>query len=241
MNNLSPKRKLNIMNKLINTTQGLNCKNYSGSILKNSITKNNCVVGDFSRVYESELSDNVRIDRNNFIHQSLIGDHTYTGQSTVIMHSEIGRFCSISWGVTIGAGEHDYNKITTHDFLYNPLSTIKPNEYDELYDRYAQPLEIGNDVWIGANVTIKRGVKIANGAVIGANSVVTKDIPAYAIAVGCPAKVIKFRFTEKQIDEIESIKWWDFSDESLRANYKIFTYKDIDKTIHELKILKKIL
>lgn len=229
------------MSKLINSSQGSNCINHSGSILKNTTTKDNCVVGDFSRVYGSDFSNNVRIDRNNFISNSLIGVHTYTGQFTVIMRSEIGKFCSISWGVTIGAGEHDYNKITTHDFLYNPLAAIKPKDCDEPYDRYSESLEVGNDVWIGANVTIKRGVRIANGAVIGANSIVTKDIPAYAIAVGCPAKVVKFRFTEKQIDEIESIKWWDFSDEILRRNYNAFTYQDIDQTINELKELKKTL
>lgn len=76
---------------------------------------------------------------------------------------------------------------------------------------------IGNDVWIGLRAIIKAGVKIGNGAVIDAGAVVTKDIPDYAIAVGVPAKVIRYRFDAETIDKLNTMKWWNFDEEKLRT------------------------
>jgi len=88
-------------------------------------------------------------------------------------------------------------------------------------------LEIGNDVWVGYNVIItNKCKKIGNGAVIGAGSIVTKDVPAYSIVAGNPAKVIKYRFDEKTIDKIEKSKWWNYTPEQLMEFYNY-----IDKPI----------
>ena len=87
--------------------------------------------------------------------------------------------------------------------------------------------EIENDVWIGANVTIMDGVKISNGAVIGANSLVTKNIPPYAIAKGYPAKIVKFRFSKSQIKQLLNIAWWYRSDKWIISRTNLF--KDIKK------------
>lgn len=221
------------MSEIINSSHGCHFSHYTGSIFKNSNAKDNCTLGDFSRVYDSVLGHNVRVDRNNFILHSNLGDYTYTGQFSVIMHSEIGKYCSISWGVTIGAGEHDYNKITTHDFLYNQNYDINDNKVS--YDRFEQPLSIGNDVWIGTNATICRGVTIGDGAVIGANSVVTKDVPPYSIVVGVPAKVIKYRFSSDVIASLLDLKWWDFSPEIIKEKFEIMSSSNIENVISELK------
>lgn len=197
----------------------------------------NCILGDFSRVYNSILHNNVRIDRNNFILNSNIGIYSYTGQFSIIMHSIIGKYCSISWGVTVGAGEHDYSKITTHDFLYNKSYAINDNKVS--YDRFSEPLTIGNDVWIGANVTICRGVSIEDGAVVGANSVVTNDVPAYSIVAGCPAKVIKYRFDEKTIKRLLDLKWWDLSPEKIKDKFDVFCSSNIEYVIDELNLEKQ--
>ncbi|NUZ10663.1 hypothetical protein HUZ36_07720 [Pseudoalteromonas sp. McH1-7] len=218
---------------IINSKTGENFKGYNGSILKNSTVGDSCVIGEFSRVYNACFQDWIRIDRNNFILETQIGKYSYTGQFSVIMHSIIGKFCSISWGVTIGAGEHDYNKLTTHDFLYNSDYDLNPNLI--AYDRFIKPLSIGNDVWIGANVTVVRGVKIGNGAVIGANSIVTKDVPAYAVVAGCPAKVIKYRFTDEIIKRLEMVAWWDLPSDVIKEKFKAFSSADIEAALNEIE------
>ncbi len=81
---------------------------------------------------------------------------------------------------------------------------------------------IGNDVWIGANVLIMPGVKIGNGVIIGAGAVVIKDIPDYAIAVGIPAKVIKYRFNDQQIKLLNEVQWWNWDDDFIKAHINLF-------------------
>ena len=81
---------------------------------------------------------------------------------------------------------------------------------------------IGNDVFIGANVTVLDGITIGDGAVIGAGTVVSKDIPPYAVAVGSPIQIIKYRFDEGTIQKLRNLKWWDFSDEQLKNFEKYF-------------------
>jgi len=218
--------------------QGIGCQIYKDTSLKDSTLGDYCIVGDNSRIYHSSLSKYVRIDRNNLIISSDFGSYTYTGPFTVIMHSKIGKFCSISWGVTIGAGEHDYQRLTTHDFLYNKSYDL--NEDIIAYDRFEKPLEIGHDVWIGTNATVVRGVNIGNGAVIGANSVVTKEVPPYAIVAGCPAKVIKYRFSPEIIARLEALKWWELSSDKIKSHFELFASTDIENALKELEAEKKI-
>ena len=85
-----------------------------------------------------------------------------------------------------------------------------------------KPIVIGNDVFIGINVTVLDGVTIGDGAVIGAGAIVSKDIPPYAIAVGSPIKIIKYRFNDIQIEKLLKIKWWDFAEDKLKDVEKMF-------------------
>lgn len=209
---------------------------YRGVTIDNSVVGENCVVGDFTRLKNVNLSDYAKADRDNFLLNSSIGTCSYTGRNDTILHSTIGKFCSIAWNISIGPAEHNYNKITSHDFLYNNFYGICGNTVS--YDRFELPCEIGNDVWIGANSIILRGVKIGNGCVIGANSVVTKDIPPYAIAVGSPAKVIKYRFSESVIEELQQLEWWNLPLQVIRENFSLFSNNNIKEIINQLKELK---
>jgi virginiamycin A acetyltransferase len=140
-----------------------------------------------------------------------VGSSTYIGKRVTITKATIGNFCSIANNVSIGQGEHDYTNYTT--------STIfTKNPFDELTQKHC---EICNDVWIGTGAVIRRGVTVSDGAVIGANAVVTKDVPAYAIAVGVPAKVIKYRFDDAKIAELLESQWWNYKSEKL----KMFNFK----------------
>ncbi len=177
-----------------------------------------------------------------------IGKHSYGPIVRNHQHIEsIGSFCSIAFGADV-VPNHPLNLISTHPVMYTPLLKII-NEQDkkEKYKNYPWYIEginengykrteeikrisIGNDVWIGRNVIITNGANIGNGAIIGAGAIVTHDIPDYAVAVGVPARVIKYRYTKEQIKALNAIKWWDWTDEQIAERYDDF-FLDIDEFI----------
>jgi len=145
---------------------------------------------------DTSLMQGVRLDK-----YSSIGNYTYIAQGVLITKSQIGNYCSIAPSAKIGLGEHILSRVSTSPRFYT-------NSYEELTKGECK---IDNDVWIGANAVILRGVHIGHGAVIGANAVVTKDIPPFAIAVGMPAKIIKYRFSPEIIQKIINSNWWSYS------------------------------
>ena len=151
-----------------------------------------------------------------------IGRYTYIATNSNISRTTIGKFCSIGPNFFCGWGEHPINGISTAPMFY---STKKQNGVTlSAQDKFEEHrhITIGNDVFIGANVTVLDGITIGDGAVIGAGAVVSKDIPPYAVAVGCPIQVIKYRFNEKQIDALKKIEWWNFNDDKLKEVEKYF-------------------
>lgn len=167
--------------------------------------------------------------------KATVGRCTYFGNNCDCQNpdSVIGNFCSIANNVIIGPGEHPLNYATTSPFLYHEWIGYKKGGKNEIM---ITPVNIGNDVWIGANVFIRGGVTIGDGAVIGAGAVVTKDIPPYAIVVGVPAKIIKYRFNEETIQKLLKLKWWNLPDEII----KNMPYKDVPKTIEYLEEYYKV-
>lgn len=153
------------------------------------------------------------IARNGF----LVGDHSY-GTPRVIgdyfSELRIGKFCSIGPDVELILANHRKDLVSTYPF--NWLSRRWPTAEGLISDHFAPcGMTIGNDVWIGAKAIILPGVKISDGAVIGAASVVRHDVPPYAIVGGNPAKIISYRFDSHVIDELLKISWWDWSDEKI--------------------------
>jgi acetyltransferase-like isoleucine patch superfamily enzyme/GR25 family glycosyltransferase involved in LPS biosynthesis len=150
------------------------------------------------------------------ISNSIINDYTYVAENAIISNTFIGKFCSIGPNLISGWGIHPTNGISSHPMFYSTMKqngmTLSPvNKINERLN-----IEIGNDVFIGMNVTILDGVKIGNGAIIGAGAVVSKDIPPYAIAVGTPIRIIKYRFDNETIKSLLKIKWWEFNLEELK-------------------------
>lgn len=137
--------------------------------------------------------------------------------------ASIGAFCSIAKNVHFTEGNHPLNCITTSPILYNDNFGFCPKGVS-LFDLESRngKSKIGNDVWIGRDVTILPSVNIGDGAVIGTGAIVNKDIPPYAIAVGVPARVIKYRFAPEEIEMLLQLKWWDWSEEKIRENLKLF-------------------
>jgi virginiamycin A acetyltransferase len=145
---------------------------------------------------------------------SVIGSYSYVGRNCSITKSSIGRYCSIANNVSIGQGEHELDRISTSSIFYNSSYEILTNK----------ECNIGHDVWVGVDAIILRGVTIGIGAVIGANSVVTKNVPPFAIVVGSPARIINYRFQENKVKHILDSEWWNKSPEE--ASY---TFSELDK------------
>ena len=163
--------------------------------------------------------------------QVSVGDYTYgfRPESFFSYHPDdrvrIGKFCSLADGVKFVFGHHPTNQVATYPFRALCCG------YASYYDAKSKGhIEIGNDVWIGLNVIILSGVKIGDGAVIAAGSVVTKSIPAYSIYGGVPAKFIKHRLHDDHISELLKIKWWNWPIEKIRENEALF-YGDVDEFI----------
>lgn len=159
---------------------------------------------------------------------------------------EIGAFCSFGPGVKVVAN-HPLDRISTHGFLYKGMD-YKDVQIDYWYYHYkpwyfkgVQPYEetekkkrivIGNDVWLGTNVIVTNYSNIGNGVIAGAGAVITKDVPDYAVVAGCPARIIRYRFTPEQIHALNKISWWDWSDDVIRQRYDDF-YLPVDKFIEK--------
>lgn len=130
---------------------------------------------------------------------------------------QIGSFCSIGRGTIIQEFNHKIYRASSYFVSQNLLAD------DTNLDIFSKgSITIGNDVWIGAQCVILGGVKIGDGAVIGANSVVSNDIPPYAIAVGTPAKVVKYRFSPDIIQIMLKLKWWDWDIKKIQNNASFF-------------------
>ncbi|MBQ3945251.1 MAG: CatB-related O-acetyltransferase [Alphaproteobacteria bacterium] len=156
------------------------------------------------------------------ISESSIGDYTYIAQNSFISMTTIGKFCSIGPNLVCGWGIHPTDGISTSPMFYSTREQngITLSNTDKIEER--KPISIGNDVFIGANVTVLDGVTIGDGAIIGAGAVVSKYIPPYAIAVGCPIKIIRYRFDEEKIKALRKIEWWNFDEEKLKQVEKLF-------------------
>jgi acetyltransferase-like isoleucine patch superfamily enzyme len=166
-----------------------------------------------------------------------VGKHTY-GQPIIDIYRNserkviIGKYCSISKEVRIiTGGIHPTNWISNFPIRDN-LNVDIP--YDGTPTSNGDII-IGNDVWIGTGATILSGVKIGNGAVVAACALVSKDVPPYTIVGGVPAKEIRKRFNEDQIDFLQKINWWDWDEEKIRENVHLLSSPNIDKFIHKLK------
>ncbi|AIQ71626.1 Vat family streptogramin A O-acetyltransferase [Paenibacillus graminis] len=185
--------------------------------IKNTITRPNIIAGDYS--YYDDPDESVSFESRVTHHYEFIGDQLI-----------IGKFCAIARGTEfiMNGANHRMGSVTTYPF--NIMGGGWEKATPELADLpYKGDTIIGNDVWIGQNATIMPGVTIGDGAIIAANSTVTKDVPPYHIAGGNPARILRKRFDDELIAQLLELKWWDWSQEKITDSLEVLCSNDLER------------
>lgn len=153
----------------------------------------------------TKLGHHVSVGRGTYIYKNVeIGNYTYINKNSNVENCIIGNYCSISSNVFISPQEHNLKSFSTYP------------QFDK--SQSDKTTVIGNDVLISAGAFIKQGIKIGNGAVVGMGAVVTKNVPEYAVVVGNPAKILRYRFSENGIKLIENSNWWNLNLQSINQD-----------------------
>jgi len=183
--------------------------------------------GIIERVEEMKSSSDVIVGKNNFYHKKYF-------YKRGIEKVYIGSFCSFGQNVRLLTSNHNYKLPTTSNTIYYDIFKELPKSFLPKNN----PIKIGSDVWIGDNAIILNGVKVWNGAVIGAGSIVTKNIEPYSIVAGVPAKLIKYRFEKEIIKFLLNLEWWNWNNEKIKRNKEFFM---TDLSSVDINDLKKII
>lgn len=183
----------------------------------------------FAKVtFDSNISRKSKVNRFSKVYSSTILDYSYVGPQTELVFANVGKFCSIAQNCSIGLATHTIENISTSPIFTEKLNGTSFSWVDkDIINHNHNIIVIGNDVWIGKNATVLSNVKVGNGAIIGTGSIVTKDVPDYAVVAGVPAKIIKYRFSEEIITKLLEIMWWDLPEIVLKKNIHLFQKKVI--------------
>lgn len=191
--------------------------------IKNVIKNPNIQVGEYT--YYDDPEGATEFEKHVTHHYDLIGDRLI-----------IGKFCAIGHGVEflMNGANHRMNAVTTYPFslMRNGWEKVTPTLADL---PFKGDTIIGNDVWIGQNVTVLPGIKIGDGAIIAANAVVARDIPPYHIAGGNPARIFRQRFEDELVAFLLELQWWNWPAEKIFANLEILSSSDLER-IRTLKL-----
>ncbi|OOS23272.1 hypothetical protein B0680_07855 [Moraxella pluranimalium] len=170
----------------------------------------------------------------------ILGSYSLVNNYSVLYSDvEVGRYCSIARFVEVGVAAHPHDWLSTSNIQYS--NTLMRGHPDTTFRRkvafeYDRETKIGNDVWIGAKSIIKSGVKIGHGAIIGGGAFVHRDVPDYAIVVGQPARILRFRFDDATIADLLELCWWDFAPKDLT----MVDFKNVKRAIEQIKELKAL-
>lgn len=168
-------------------------------------------------VKNSRIDKKAKICSGSNVIDTTLGRYSYIGNNCTVVGCEIGNFCSIADNCNIGDMSHPLDRVTTSPVMHKGKNCLKTNFGSAEFEPTAHTV-IENDVWIGDGCHIKGGVHLSTGCVIGMGSVLTKDVGAYEIWAGNPAKLIRKRFDDETIDKLLKTEWWNWPDEKISAN-----------------------
>ena len=168
-------------------------------------------------VRDSQLGIYTAVGARTSMNETLFGNYSYVVNDSQIIYAEIGKFCSIAAQTRINPGNHPLHRAALHHFTYRSASYDMGDADDtEFFEwRRSHKVTMGNDVWIGHGAIVLPGVSIGTGGAVGAGAVVTKDVPPFAIVVGVPAKVLRFRFDDDTQAALLRVAWWNWPHEKL--------------------------
>lgn len=199
-----------------------------------SVVASSADIDDSALVLKSTVGAVCQLFEDSILCYSEMGDMSYLSRQTSVFSSKIGKYCSISWNVSIGPANHDYHRVSQHAMLYAPRFGMIEDTSQRLYKQYDKETIIGNDVWIGCNAVIMRGVHVGDGAVIGANAVISKDVPPYAIMGGANV-LLKMRFNDEIIQRLLQLKWWDYPISSVKRCLRLIAQEPTMLSLDELE------
>jgi phosphonate metabolism protein (transferase hexapeptide repeat family) len=179
-------------------------------------------------VVDCALGRWTRVGARTHMSEVSFGDYSYIVSDSSATYSEIGKFCSIARDVRINPGNHPTWRAAQHHFSYRAISYDlgDHDDHDFFEWRRSDKVTLGHDIWIGHGATILAGVSVGTGAVIGAGAVVSKDVPPYAVVVGVPGRVIKYRFEAELQEKLIALAWWDWDHDRLAAALEDFRTLD---------------
>lgn len=182
-------------------------------------------------IKNSCLDKTARVCSSTLLVNTTLGRYSYVGDFCTIINTKVGNFCSIAGNCIIGGASHPIEWVSTSPVFHEGRNLMRKNYSSHEYCT-TKETTIGNDVWIGNNCLIKGGITIADGSVIGMGSVVTKNVGAYEIWAGNPARLIRKRFDDDSIEKLMLSEWWNYDDQLLTQ--KALLFNDVKKFISQL-------
>ena len=183
-----------------------------------------------AHLQECKLGAYTEVGARTILTEVTMDDYSYVVNDSQMTYTTIGKFCSIAAMTRINPGNHPMQRATQAHFTYRS-SAYFPGEADDAEFfawRRAHHVKIGHDVWIGHGAIILPGRNVGTGAVIAGGAVVTKEVPAYTIVAGNPARIVRRRFDELTAERLAALAWWDWSHEALRIALPDFRKLGVD-------------
>lgn len=195
-----------------------------------------------AKLHDVTLGAYCEVGARTILNEVAMGDYSYVVNDSQITYTSIGKFCSIAAMTRINPGNHPMQRATQAHFTYR-ASTYFEGESDDAEFfawRRSHHVEIGNDVWIGHGAIVLPGRNIGTGAVVAAGAIVTRDVPAYTIVAGNPARPIRRRFSEQQAERLVALAWWNWDHEALRNALPNFRKLSVDEFLDRYEGAAKV-